>query len=279
MARTFDKNTSNYVSWANNTIARSCSTFAKIAISVMIKPASFTTNKYRNVVFNSNITTGGLAGLWMSLHDGAGSAALVAGGRSQSSDSFQERVSTATLSTGVWTQIGAMLDIGGDTITPYVAGAASNGGAVTFGATTFTQTATTVTEKLSGLVAGAVNTDHIDGDMAEFAVWRFSASDGLSAEEWAALGKGISPGLVRPYALVTYNRIIGRASPEDAIHSAAAPFFFAPLNESFYGTVNGTLAQAAHPPMVYPGRARVFPPAGVTAATQTLHVLTTGMVW
>jgi hypothetical protein len=51
---------------------------------------------------------------------------------------------------------------------------------------------------------------YFDGDLAEAAIWSVALSD----EEVAALGKGVSPRVIRPTSLVAYYPVRGDASPE-----------------------------------------------------------------
>lgn len=78
----------------------------------------------------------------------------------------------------------------------------------------------------------------INGRIQEVAVWNVALTDA----EIAALGKRISPLLVRPASLIFYAPIIGRKSPE--------PDLIGGRNL----TISGTMAQAEHAPMVYPSR-------------------------
>lgn len=78
----------------------------------------------------------------------------------------------------------------------------------------------------------------LNGRIANVGIWDVVLTDA----EIAALGKRASPLLVRPASLVFYAPIFGRTSPE--------PDFSGARNL----TVNGTMAQAEHAPMVYPSR-------------------------
>lgn len=101
---------------------------------------------------------------------------------------------------------------------------------------------------LSATVLGRLewssNIQYFPGLIAEAGVWSVS----LGTDEWAMLGAGVSPLLVRPQSLVAYWPLIGRASPEPD------------LRGGFNLTLTGT-AQADHPRVYYPGRRRtVFVP-------------------
>lgn len=81
-------------------------------------------------------------------------------------------------------------------------------------------------------------TGPFDGDIAEVAVW----SAALDAAEVQALARGLSPAQIRPASLLAYWPLLSHASPEIDVWRSQAM------------TVNGTVAQADHPPVLYPRR-------------------------
>ena len=87
-----------------------------------------------------------------------------------------------------------------------------------------------------------------DGDIAEAGIW----SVALDASEIAALGKGVSPLLIRPGSLLAYWPLIGRYSPEICPKGG------------FDMTVTSAVV-AAHPRIYYGGRS----PFSYTAPTAT----------
>lgn len=76
------------------------------------------------------------------------------------------------------------------------------------------------------------------GDIAEAAIWNIDLSDA----EIAALGRGLSPLVIRPQFLVEYWPLLGRTSPEPG------------LIGSLPVTLTNSPTQASHPPMRAPAR-------------------------
>lgn len=83
---------------------------------------------------------------------------------------------------------------------------------------------------------------YANGSAAEVAVYLAA----LTAEEAAALADGVSPQMVRPSSIVAYLPLLGRTSPEVDLFGA------------YPATVTNSPAQAAHPPMRYPGRVQAW---------------------
>lgn len=83
----------------------------------------------------------------------------------------------------------------------------------------------------------AAGTNNWDGSLAEFGYWNVI----LSADEFLALAKGVSPLLIRPTALIEYVPLIG---PANSYVNGAT-------------TVTGTAIQP-HPLMHYPARRRRY---------------------
>lgn len=83
----------------------------------------------------------------------------------------------------------------------------------------------------------ASRTNALNGDLAEVGIWTAA----LGAADASALGKGISPLLIRPAALAGYWPLIGRSSPEPDLRTA---------NDA---AVNGT-SQAGHPYVFSPAQ-------------------------
>jgi hypothetical protein len=83
----------------------------------------------------------------------------------------------------------------------------------------------------------------INGSVAELGVWNIDLTD----DEVAALGKGYSPLLVRPSALIDCWRLIGRDSPETNLKRVNSL------------TINGTMSIADHLPIIMPRRRLIIP--------------------
>lgn len=138
-----------------------------------------------------------------------------------------QSTSTGILIADGWSHLGGSRDANGGTLRTYVRGAADGTGSAGAAAP---EDDTTVLR-----FGGRAADRPMWGDLAELAVWDAE----LNASEFAALGKGFSPLLIRPTSLVLYAPLIGRYSPEiDLVGSAS-------------GTLTGT-ANAAHTRVFYP---------------------------
>lgn len=137
-----------------------------------------------------------------------------------------------TLSTSAWTHLGWTWDTD-DAVAFYLNGVANGTASRTVGGNTDE--------------AAEIGTLHVtggfdvDGDLAEFAAWNAI----LGAADFAALAKRYSPRLIRLADLVSHVSILGRTSPEPDVIGGTA------------WTINGTLTQAAHPPMMMPTRPQI----------------------
>lgn len=255
MARDFVKNTSNRMSLGVGAIGTLLNGASKIAVHALINPDAFDTGTLDNFIFISFVGTVN-AGVQMCVDGSTGTKRLVCRGRSQTADSGQLKTATSNLSTGQWWSVGGAWDIGGDTITPYVAGVAEGGGSVTFGATTYTYGSPTRDDAIGGPDLTSITTaSQFDGRIAELAVWVFGASDaGLVAADFLSLSKGFSSRMVRSDALCFYMPLLGNSSPEqDAISRKT-------------GTISGTVAKAEHPRLFLPSRSRRLLPVAVAGS-------------
>jgi hypothetical protein len=109
---------------------------AAVTLSAWVKYTALDTGQYDNVVFcgriAGNINTN--ANLWMSIRgDGANAGKLLVGGRSKTSDSFQDRTSTAVIQANVWTHVACILDFANDKIYTVINGVVESASSVTFG--------------------------------------------------------------------------------------------------------------------------------------------------
>jgi hypothetical protein len=235
MARAFTKNVANYGKLGVNVIGPLLNGAAKLSFHAWINGTSFTTGAYDNVVL-AVVISGGNTGVWMNV--GAAGHTLLIGGRSKAADSFQQRITTATLSTSTWTSIGGVLNFAAGTITPYLAGSADNSGAATFGSTTYVQGTPTGSANDaigydgngSGPSATAIQ---VAGNLAEVSIW----TDDIAANGFAALAKGVRPHRLLPGKLTCYWPLWGLASPEVEL-----------VNNKVL-TFTGTVSQANHAPL------------------------------
>lgn len=258
MARDFAKNTAFYMTVGQNVIGPLLNGAAHLMIAAWINLDTISTLANHNRIVNIPIDAG-VTGLTISVHNGT-SAVLRVGCRSQSSDGFQTKDGTTVISTGTWHHVCGIVDIGGDTITPYLNGTAEGGGSVTFGAATYTDGTPTAGELdcIGGTLAGSVpatETQQIDGRIAEVGVW--ASATAFTAEDAAALSARFAPNLVRPDALKVYFRLLGADSPERDHWGGLS------------GTITGNIGPADHPNIIYPSsvisvqQAAAAPPAAV----------------
>jgi len=124
-----------------------------------------------------------------------------------------------------------------------------NGGAKASGS--FSSNSASVVRLTLGAAAGGGNCD-----MAEAAAWSVALSD----DEAAALGKGLSPLLVRPQSLIFYAPLVREVKDV----RRAATF-----------TTSGTPTVADHPRIFYPPQRRTFtPPPATVVSVGAINTLT-----
>lgn len=238
MARDFIKTAGNYMRLGINQVGPLLNGAGAISLAAWIYPDSTSSIANGNRAVSIYVANGS-TGLMLALHDGTAARVRI-GARSQSGDSFQTKTGTTTVGTSGYSHVGGVIDIAGDTITPYYNGAAEGGGAVTFGAATWTNgTPTTSEDGIGSEGIGSDTQNQFDGRIGEVGIW----NGDIGAAGFAALAKGFSPLLVRPELLVAYFPLLGNDSPErDRISGLS-------------GTITGTVAKADHP-RVYMPRSR-----------------------
>jgi hypothetical protein len=256
VSRDFNKNTANYINLPVNAIGSLLDGAGAMSWHCWFLADSLSTGNIGfNVLFAALINdTGPASGIIANIgHDGANHV-LRTGGRSQQADSFQSKTTTATFSISTWYAVGGVLDFAGDTVTPYVNGAADGGGAVTFGASAYTNSVTTLIDPV-GYGSSATGTPSstssmFDGAMGELAIWNAA----LTAADMASLADGMSPLLVRPSGLVIYLPFV--RGDQEWISGKTA-------------TTNGTVGVRGHPRTIKPKYREVFKgPAAVTRYSQ-----------
>ena len=231
MARDFDKNVSNYMSLGTGTTGAILNGAAAISVSARVIADTLDTGDFDNRILNL-IVNGGGAGVYLGVKGDVSPKVLKVGGRSVTGDAFQERNGTVEITTATLHTLGGVLNFTGDTITPYVDGVADNGGAATFGNNTYTYGTATSPDNIGGSGAPPSGTSiQWDGPVAEIGIW----TSALSAADFAALHKGVSPLLIQPQSLAIYIPMIGKYSPEIDIVGGLS------------GTITGTIATLSHP--------------------------------
>lgn len=153
---------------------------------------------------------------------------------------------TFTLSTTDWSAHGFSWDDADNSYVFYHNGAANGSGTKTIGGIG-------ITGCYIGTLDGSTGFYDVDGRIAEFGFWNAI----LTAAEFAALGNGVSPRLIRPGNLVSYVPIFGNDSPE------------VDLVDATRWTVNGSPSKAVHPRVIYPSRRRVWMPSSAAPPLST----------
>ncbi|TXH13489.1 MAG: hypothetical protein E6R03_11175 [Hyphomicrobiaceae bacterium] len=238
--RDFTKNASNYVSFGNNTLGNLINGLSKITVHCWAKWDTFDASDdlRQDSLLSIWINGSGSSGLGLAVNGtlGGGVRRLGTRARSQSADTLQENMGDADLSTGTWYALTAVFDFAGTQIKRYLNGASDGTSTgLSFGASSYTQGTATVEDAISSKDLGGTFRQ-LDGQCGEHAIWNTE----LDAAEVAALAKGYSPSLVRPSGLIWYLPMLGRFGPEIDIKGGRS------------GTINGTVAQVDHLPILYP---------------------------
>lgn len=258
MARDFVKNVSNYMSFGQGVFGALFNGAGAVSIAARMTADTYTAGTNLNLLLAweiGNAITGGLLSI------NGTTSVIQLGGRSVSTDSFQQMVGTTALTTGTEWHVGGVMNIAGDTITPYVNGVAEGGGGVTFGNATYTHTASGVSQSdRIGTTFGTSNistSNQFDGRIAEVAFWTAD----IGAAGFAMLASGFSPLFVAPESLIFYCPLLGAYSPERDVVNGKS------------GTITGTLAAAAHPRvfMPVPRPVRRWASGAVAAAVAVSH--------
>lgn len=231
MARDFTKNASNYMSLGVNQVQPLINGASAISIHALVNLDSFNTGANDNRIITIGVANN-LAGIIMEVVGGAGAEVLKIAGRSVSTDSLQSKSATTVVTTSVWHSIGGVLNIGGDTITPYYEGTAEGSGAVTFGNATWTNGTPTQLDTIgAGQTAPVATVIQTDGRIAELALWKAD----IGASGFSLLKKGSSPLKINPTNLILYWPLLGTSSPEVDMASGKN------------GTITGTIDATTHP--------------------------------
>lgn len=219
MSRDFSKNVNNFMTLGTAGLANLINGAAQVSAAVWVYFDTLTAAANANRAFTI-LVDGVNTGMMVGVHNGT-SAVIRAGARSQAADAFQTRDGTTVVSTGAWHLLGAVFNIGGDVITPYLDGVAEGSGAVTFGATTWTKGAPTQADAVGGVIGGLgvpPSTDsQVDGRIAHFGLW----NTGLSAQNFADMFGGANMGAIETANLVSYLRLAGYDSPEPNLVTGA----------------------------------------------------------
>lgn len=237
MSLDFVKNTANYISYGTASFNPFLNGASKLAISARIQADTYSTtdidqNKIINVMINGTST-----GLQLCIDANGGAQSRVrCGARSTSADAQQYAVGSTNVGTAL-AHVGGAIDYAADSISVYVDGALDTTSGVTFTSATYTPGAAAGNDRIGGdgFFTPPTAVFQFDGRIADVAIWRFDASESsLTADEWAALGKGFSPLMIRPANLIFCEPFMSRLnSVPDKV-------------SGLVGTITGTLNYADH---------------------------------
>lgn len=258
MARLFtDADIANYLTFGLNKIGPLINGAAKVSFHIWVNMVEYnTTGAFDNRLIN--VRMNGQTSLTVGFN-GTDSNKIRASGRSVVTDGLQTIGGATANTTGEWISVGGVFNYTGDSIRVYRNGVEDGSGSVTFGNSSYTDSADASTQDcimLNSVCPPTVVAHLLDGYAAEVALW----TDDIGTSGFLQLSKKFSPLLVRPDALVLYDKIIGKETTEIDIISK--------INL----TVNGTVAAADHPPIIYPSPAqiRMYTAAGVSTSVKDL---------
>lgn len=238
MARTFSKNTSNILSLGANTLNPLMSGATVISFHLWIWITSTTTTSHDNRILCFIQGSGNLNSVSVSIENTGAPRNLRILCRSTEADSAQIKLGTVDISTGTWHSVGGVINYTAGTVTPYVDGSADNGGAVTFGSSTYTNSTTPGDADAIGMPNGApaLTGPMFDGRICEVAVWK---NVDLGSEGFTLLNNKVSANFVKPANLIMYMPLIGSFSPE------------IDLIDGKKGTISGSVPQVTHQQISY----------------------------
>jgi len=228
MARDFTKNLSNYVTLGINGIGPLINGASQVSFSYWVKFDTFTAGS-GDGMFGVQMSNPGSRNVFMF------SGKLVAGGKSQATDTFRLVTGTSTLSTAVWYHVGIMYNYAVGNIIIYINGAVDANAIIsTWGSPTYVHSDSLYPDFIgsSSTIGFPTNAaQQLDGQMAELAVWKTQ----LNANDFASLTKGFTPNQIRPQSLVAYLPMTGSGTNIQEIVKANN------------GTIIGSIPAADHP--------------------------------
>ena len=199
-------------------------------------------------IFSIETSSNGRTGVFLGP---TGADVIMCGGRSQGGDvSFQNAQGSTTLSTGTDYAVGGVLDWGNGDIFVYLNGSQDGSNtSASWGSSTYNGGTPYLNYNPSMGGRAGFGTEYLDGVVSEFAIWNVK----LDAAEFAALADGVSPLLVRPGSLVAYWPMLENSGNiQDWV------------NNNTGTETGGTIATAAHPPVIYPSSQIIPFPTGAT---------------
>jgi hypothetical protein len=217
LAYSFD-GTDDYVSFGINAFGSGLNGATAISFAAWIKYTALigAANQYGNVMFSKRLSLD-VAGIWLNIRSDVGqSGKLLVGGRSRSSDAFQEATSTQVIAAGSWTHIAGVLDYTAKTVTTYINGVATAASSLSFGSNTYTNSTGTIVDAM-GTNTGSIFYQGLIDDAIIFSIGLSSTQIGYLASQRGAIYALASAGgslingqsLIRPADSKPYQQLIG----------------------------------------------------------------------
>ena len=254
MARDFSKNTANFMSLGLGAIVPALAGSSQVSIHAFVTVDTFTANQTACNDFFVAYFNDGDGAINLYFRTSGGTNLFAFSGRSSTTDGLQTAIGTTALSTGTQYSLGVVIDYANDRIRLFVNGAQEVNAAVTFGQTVLTQSGgTTGFVDMIGCLSNATGTAafnttrQMDGRISELSV--FTSDIGLAGMEM--LSDGFAADMIGPVPAI-YFPLLGDDSPERDHYGGKS------------GTINGTIAQADHPRIIYPVAPRFIFPVTVT---------------
>ncbi len=164
------------------------------------EPGGGTVDRLLNVVIGN--VSGAVTGVTLAVNSGH----FRLGARATQTDAFQTLNSSTTLVAGTSYWVGGVIDFATPSMRVYVNGVQVGTSTPTFGATTYTQATSTLTDKVGGASDASNN---LDGEISELAIW----DTDITTEGFAQLTVAAAPTL-RRQNLLFYMPLVGRYMPE-----------------------------------------------------------------
>lgn len=205
----------------------------KISMSAKVNITSVDTGANNNPII-STLIDGTSFGIALNIDGTGGLARVRMSARSVTGEARQLKSGATAFNFGVDTYVGGVMDVAGDLIEVFLGGASDGSASVAFGNSVWTLGVPTGSDTIGGFLAPPATTpDQFAGTIAEIAIWA-SATDSLSAANYASLASGVPASSVRADILVYYLPIAGAASPE------------LPTTGSPQGTITGSLPAVSY---------------------------------
>lgn len=209
-ARTFSKNTANYMSLGGSGLGSLLNGLAVFSVAARIRLGAGLSGGVNDNNIVGVIASGTTGGFALSI-DGTGTK-LRCSSRSVSTDARQALTATTVLTTGIDYYVGVVVNIGAKTITLYVNGVSDGTvGGLAYANAVWTLGTPTDNDAIGGFQAPPPSTSvQFDGEISQVALWNTA----LTAGNFATVAAGTAADAVAAANLLWYLKIDGLSSPE-----------------------------------------------------------------